>query len=124
MEGASGAGSLGITPITGLTDAATVQAALEKLMDVVSDLAAGVVPDGSITPEKLADGAVTTPKLGALAVTAPKLAAGAVTNEKTDFSAGFAPQGVLVLKSGVHYFASESALPSSARTGQIAFVKV
>lgn len=82
LEGSTAAGNLGIAPITGLTDAADVQAALEALLEAIGDIEAGSVTDSSITTAKLADLAVTTAKLAAAAVTTAKLADGAVTAAK------------------------------------------
>ena len=44
------------------------------------------------------------------------------TNEKTDFSAGFAPAGPIRLTKGVHYFDSEAELPETLEEGRIYFI--
>ena len=61
----------------------------------------------------VADGAVTT----------AKLASGAVTNDKTDFSAGFAPTGYITLAKNIHYFDSEDDLPTPGHVGRVYLVK-
>ena len=91
------------------------------------DLAAadvGALADsaGVVTADKLATGAVINDKIANGAVSTGKLATGAVTNEKTDFSAGFAPAGPIRLTKGVHYFDSESELPDTLEEGRIYFV--
>lgn len=135
----SGASLIGISeidddeesPISGVYD---VQGALSVIYEMAQETAQASINDGSVTTQKLAAGAVTTEKiypaavdttkLADEAVTTDKLDDGAVTNDKTDFSAGFMPTGKIVLKPNVHYFASASALPANAETGQLAFVKV
>lgn len=81
LEGAGGAGNIGIDAITGLT-AATVQAALEELVTAIARATTGTLPDGSIATAKLADGAVTTGKLADANVTTSKIAGFAVTTSK------------------------------------------
>lgn len=81
LEG-GGAENIGIAPVSSLTGALTVQAALEKLVMQMQEITQGSVADGSINTAKLAGGAVTAAKLAALAVTAEALAAGAVTEGK------------------------------------------
>lgn len=75
----------------------------------------------SVTSEKLSNGAVTTSKLADGAVTTSKLADGVVTNKKTNFSAGFAPTGPIILKEGVHY---GNTTPATGVEGQLYFVEV
>ena len=79
-----------------------VNALLEQLRQNLEQSASGQLIDGSVTTSKLADGAVT--------------------NEKTDFSAGFAPAGPIRLTKGVHYFDSEAELPDALEEGRIYFV--
>lgn len=124
LQAEGGAANVGIDYIEAISTAQTVQDALAALATMAQQSAQGVVSDGSITTPKLANGAVTKPKLAENSVGTANLENGAVTNAKTDFTAGFAPAGPLVLTSGVHYFASASELPSAAVTGQLAFVKV
>ena len=81
-----------------------VDALLEQLRQNLEQAASGQIIDGSITTAKLADGAVT--------------------NEKTDFSAGFAPAGPIRLIRGVHYFGSEAELPAATDEGRVYFVEV
>ena len=50
-----------------------------------------------------------------------KLSNGAVTNEKTNFSAGFAPTGPIILKEGVHY---GNTTPATGVEGQLFFTPV
>ena len=79
-----------------------VDALLEQLRESLEQAASGQLIDGSVTTSKLADGAVT--------------------NGKTDFSAGFAPAGPIMLTKGVHYFDSEAELPETLEEGRIYFV--
>ena len=65
----------------------------------------------SFSTTAIADGSVGT----------AKLANGAVTNVKTDFSAGFAPTGPIILKKGVHY---DNTTPATGVEGQIFFTPV
>ena len=81
LEGASGAGNIGVGAITGLT-AASVQEALEALKTAIDGVSVGSIPDGSLSTAKLANLAVTTAKLSELAVTTAKLADTAVTAAK------------------------------------------
>lgn len=81
-----------------------VNALLEQLRESLEQAESGQIIDGSITTAKLADGAVT--------------------NEKTDFSAGFAPAGPIRLIRGVHYFGSEAELPAATDEGRVYFVEV
>ena len=55
-------------------------------------------------------------------MTNSKIYTGAVTNEKTDFSAGFAPAGPIRLTKGVHYFDSEAELPETLEEGRVYFL--
>ena len=81
-----------------------VDALLEQLRESLEQAESGQIIDGSITTAKLADGAIT--------------------NEKTDFSAGFAPAGPIRLIRGVHYFSSEAELPAATDEGRVYFVEV
>lgn len=74
----------------------------DEYCGIVDTFANRLVPVGSIHSEQLADGAVT--------------------NEKTDFSAGFAPAGPIQLTKGVHYFDSEADLPEALEEGRVYFV--
>ena len=74
----------------------------DEYCGIVDTFANRLVPVGSINSEQLADGAVT--------------------NEKTDFSAGFAPAGPIRLTKGVHYFDSEADLPEALEEGRVYFV--
>lgn len=65
----------------------------------------------SFSTTAIADGSVGT----------EKLANGAVTNVKTDFSAGFAPTGPIILKKGVHY---NDTTPATGVEGQLFFTPV
>ena len=62
LESTSGAGSVGIKTITGLS-ASEVQSALEQIMEAMQGITQGAVPDASITLAKLA-GDVTAANLG------------------------------------------------------------
>lgn len=63
----------------------------------------------------------STTAIAAGSVGTDELADGSVTNIKTDFSAGFAPAGPIILKKGVHY---DDATPSSGIEGQLFFTPV
>lgn len=82
LEGRKGAGNIGVSAISSLTGALTVQAALEKLVTQIQEVSQGAVADGSINAGKLTDGAVTGAKLANGAVTGAKLSDGAVTAGK------------------------------------------
>lgn len=81
-----------------------VNALLDQLRQNLEQAASGQIIDGSITTIKLANGAVT--------------------NEKTDFSAGFAPAGPIRLTKGVHYFDREEDIPAGTDEGRLYLVKV
>ena len=82
LEGSAAAGNIGVSAIAGLTGIATVQAALEKLEEQISEAAVGGIPDASLTGAKLADGAVTGSKIADGAVGSAKIADGAVGKDK------------------------------------------
>ena len=73
LTGAGAAAQIGVDTITGLT-AATVQEALQAIVEAMADITQGSVADGSITDDKLADSAVTADKIDDGAVTADKIA--------------------------------------------------
>lgn len=75
------ASEMGINYIPELTDAETVQAALEALVQAMKDVSAGAVAEGSITTSKMADAAITGPKLAARSVTAAKIELEAIVTE-------------------------------------------
>ena len=81
LEGANGAGSIGVDAVDGLT-ADDVQGALEEIVASMASISQGSVADAAITTAKLADGAVTTAKLASAAVTTAKVDDGAVTTAK------------------------------------------
>ena len=124
LSGSGAAGSLGVDKVNGTDMGSTVQAALDALAAQIVEATLGTIPDKSIGESKFADLAVSTRTLSELAVTAAKIAAGAVTDEKTDFSAGFAPAGPIRLIRGVHYFGSEAELPAATDEGRVYFVEV
>jgi hypothetical protein len=69
------------------------QALLDKLDDVVdavNNVAAGMLPNGSVSTAELADGAVTEGKLATGAVTADKLGAGSIGDAKVAAAAAIA----------------------------------
>ena len=76
----------------------------ETYCGIVNTFDSVLIPTGSIHSDQLADGSVT--------------------NAKLDLSEGFNPTGPIDLVSGVHYFASESALPAAGHTGRLYFVKL
>lgn len=71
---------------------------------IVNTFASILIPTGSIQTDQLADGSVTP--------------------EKLNLSSGFNPTGPISLIQGVHYFDSESQLPSPGNTGRLYFVKI
>lgn len=73
---------IGIMPITGMETVKTLQGALERFAEMMTEVSQGSVADGSITEQKLAQGAVVNEKLGAKAVTAEKIADGAVSTQQ------------------------------------------
>ena len=78
----SAAPEIGIAPITGMDNVTTLQRALERLAEMMTEVSQGSVADGSITEQKLASGAVVNEKLGEKAVTAEKIADGAVSTQQ------------------------------------------
>lgn len=82
LAGTSGAESVGIDTVPGLTGVSTVQAALAKIEEQMAEMTQGAVADGSITTAKLAALAVTSAKLAAAAVETDKIQDGAVTSVK------------------------------------------
>ncbi len=78
----SGAKDMGILPVEGLSGAATVQQALEKLVDALNGVSVGAIPDESLGEMKLKNGSVTHPKLAAYAVRRINIEDGAVSGEK------------------------------------------
>ena len=141
LGGATAAGNLGVGLVNGTDMGSTIQAALNALAAQIVQATIGTIPDKSIgeskfadlavstralselavTAAKIASGAVTAEKLATGAVSSAKIATGAVTNEKTNFSAGFAPAGPIILKQGVHY---GSTTPAVGVEGQIFFTPV
>ena len=81
LMSAGAAAQIGVDTVPGIT-AATLQEALEAIMESQQGITQGSVADGSITAAKLADGAVSTAKIAALAITGALIAAGAVSTEK------------------------------------------
>lgn len=67
---------------------------------LASSQGGGLVPDGSITTDKLADASVTTPKLADGAVTGNKMANGSVTFDKLDGFSYMTTAQVLALYEG------------------------
>src|SRR6266851_778994 len=61
---------------------ATPDVEIGSRIPITSSGFAHSIPDGAVTPPKIADGAVTTPKIADSAVTTPKLAAGSVDSSK------------------------------------------
>lgn len=55
IEGQDGAASIGAKPFEGV-DGTTVQEQIEQINEKIGDVVLGQIPDGSITPEKLAGG--------------------------------------------------------------------
>ncbi|NNU85342.1 hypothetical protein ETC05_16515 [Geobacillus sp. BMUD] len=64
LNGSGGASKIGISPISGLT-ASNVQQALESVNNKINQTALGQIPDGSITPQKLAFDPATQAELEA-----------------------------------------------------------
>ena len=82
LAGANGAESVGIDTVPGLTGVSTVQAALEKIEEQMTEMTQGAVADDSITTAKLAALAVASTKRAAAAVGTDKIQDGAVTAVK------------------------------------------
>ena len=112
--GIDGSGS--VSSVAGVSPDETGNVALEA-----ADVGALADSAGVVTADNLATGAVTNDKISNGAVSTGKLATGAVTNEKTNFSAGFAPAGPIILKKGVHY---GDTTPATGVEGQIFFTPV
>lgn len=72
---------LGIQYIPELGDVETLQAALERLVEIVGEVTQGAVLNGSITTPKLADGSVTGPKVALRAIAGPMIALLAIGGE-------------------------------------------
>lgn len=90
------------------------QAAFEK--EVEEAIAAGLLPDNSVTTAKLVDGAVTAAKLAAGAVTAAKLADGAV-GEKLPAEVVLFLSGVLRTKGGAEVPLEYAQVEAGCYTG-------
>lgn len=89
FESTSGAGSLGITTVSGIQAATNVQDALAALEANIEGVTQGAVADNSINTVKLVDSSITTAKLADNSVSTAKLQADAVTNAKmADSSVG------------------------------------
>lgn len=78
----SAASEIGIEPIDGIGNVTTLQGAIARLAEMMTEMSQGSVADGSITAQKLANGAVVNEKLGEKAVTAEKIADGAVNTQQ------------------------------------------
>ncbi len=78
----NGAVQIGIDPVSGLPQAKTVQAALEKLVEAIANVSVGALPDESLGEVKLKNGAVTSVKLADSAVQSRNIAPQAVSGEK------------------------------------------
>ena len=63
---------------------------LDELVDALNSVAAGMLPNGSVSSAELADGAVLEAKLAAGAVTADKVGAGAIGDAKVAADAAIA----------------------------------
>lgn len=82
LQSVAAAGDIGITEISGLTDASTVQTALEALKNQLDNTATGSIPDRSLTAVKIQAGAITANELADDSITASKIAAGSISDEK------------------------------------------
>lgn len=82
LQSVAAAGDIGITEISGLTDASTVQTALEALKNQLDNTATGSIPDRSLTAVKIKTGAITTNELADNSITASKIVAGSISDEK------------------------------------------
>ena len=87
LESTSGAGSLGITTVSGIAAAENVQDALAALEANIEGVTQGAVADNSINTVKLVDLSVTNAKLADNSVSTVKLQDDAVTNAKMANSA-------------------------------------
>lgn len=82
LESTSGAGSLGITTVSGIQAATNVQDALAALEANIEGVTQGAVADNSINTVKLVDLSVTNAKLADNSVSTAKIQDDAVTNAK------------------------------------------
>lgn len=82
LQSVYAAGDIGITEIPGLTDAETVQTALETLKSQLDNTSTGSIPDRSLTANKIKVGAITAAELANQSVTAAKVATGAISDDK------------------------------------------
>ncbi|MBQ9392397.1 MAG: hypothetical protein IJU18_00200 [Oscillospiraceae bacterium] len=81
LQSAAAAWQIGVDTVSGIS-AATVQEALEAIVQAMQDITQGSVADGSITTAKLAESSVTAAKIAALAITTALIADGAVPTGK------------------------------------------
>lgn len=89
----------------------TIDSPTEGTARLTATMTDGSTQQFSFSTTAIADGSVGT----------AKLADGAVTNAKTNFSAGFAPTGPIILKQGVHY---GETTPDTGVEGQLFFTPV
>ncbi len=82
LQGVNAAGAIGITEISGLTDAENVQEALEILKTQLDNTATGSIPDRSLTAIKIQTGTITANELADNSITTDKIVDGVISDEK------------------------------------------
>ena len=84
LEGIQAAASLGIQTISGMSDAKTIQEALEALKLAIDNTATGAIPDASLAGSKLVSEAITSREIAAAAVRGAHIADDSVPGEKLE----------------------------------------
>ena len=84
LEGIQAAASLGIQTISGMSNAKTIQEALEALKLAIDNTATGAIPDASLAGSKLVSEAITEREIAASAVHGTHIADDSVPGEKLE----------------------------------------
>jgi len=84
LEGIQAAASLGIQTISGMSNAKTIQEALEALKLAIDNTATGAIPDASLAGSKLVSEAITSREIAAAAVSGAHIADDSVPGEKLE----------------------------------------
>lgn len=82
LQASGAAAQIGIATVAGLTGAATVQEAVEKIMSLLREMTQGAVANGSITEPKLADASVSNRTLQSASVNTDNYVDKSITEEK------------------------------------------